>query len=105
LFRRSPAAAFDVVVVHVVVVSGGGGDGGGGGGVNVVIVARAHTATGNWWYAVGSTDKYGAGIPGGSDVETQVELYVKCKLGAGSRTLLIACNYASVRAFACVSSQ
>merc|ERR1712048_986568 len=37
---------------------------------------------GNWFYAVGSTDKWGAGIPGASDAETQVELYVKCKLEA-----------------------
>ena len=87
-FADHPRLRFVVVVVVV-----------------VVVVAHAQTATGNWYYAVGSTGKWGAGMPGASDAETQVELYVKCKLGAGSRTSLIACNYASVRAFACVSSQ
>ena len=44
----------------------------------LLLVAHAHTGTGNWYYAVGSTGKWGAGMPGASGAETQVELYVWC---------------------------
>ena len=60
LFRRSPAHAC-LLLIDV-----------------CEVVFDALAASGNWFYAVGSTDKWGAGIPGASDAETQVELYVWC---------------------------